>query len=375
MSTFAVQIKRIKEIETHPNADAIEIAVIDGYRSVIRKNQFKKGDLVAYIPEQSVLPQWLLERLSLWDTEKQKGTLGGTKGNRLRAVRLRGELSQGICYPVEHSIVHGKSRDDFSEVKEGDDVTELLGIEKYEPPVPVYMAGEIMNSGFDFSIAFDVENWKSHTDVLKEGEEVVFTEKLHGTCTIIAVLPGHHAHPEAFGENKNILVSSKGLFAKGLSLKNNEINQRNIYVRATREIIKRMEIISFQSGMPLFIFGETFGPGVQDLTYENEVGFRIFAVAKGRRGGGKQSYLDWEGVEAMAKFLAIETVPVLYKGPFSVEKMHEHTSGKTQLSANHIREGIVMVPATERNQQPLGRVCLKSVSPEYLTRKGGTEYN
>ena len=70
-----------------------------------------------------------------------------------------------------------------------------------------------------------------------------------------------------------------------------------------------------------------------------------------------------------------ETVPVLYRGPFSVAAMRKHTDGRTMMGADHIREGIVMIPASERTDQRIGRVCLKSVSANYLTRKNGTEYN
>ncbi|MDH6146537.1 MULTISPECIES: hypothetical protein [Paraburkholderia] len=67
----------------------------------------------------------------------------------------------------------------------------------------------------------------------------------------------------------------------------------------------------------------------------------------------------------------------MYRGPFSQVVMREHTDGKTTMGAKHIREGIVMVPAVERTHMDLdtARVCLKSVSANYLTRKGGTEYS
>lgn len=56
MSSFQVPVKRIRAIEAHPNADAIEFAVVDGYRSIVRKGDFASGELVAYIPEASIVP-------------------------------------------------------------------------------------------------------------------------------------------------------------------------------------------------------------------------------------------------------------------------------------------------------------------------------
>lgn len=384
MSSFAVPVKRIRAIEPHQNADSLEFAVVDGYRSIVKKGQFQAGALVAYIPEGSVLPPWLLESLGLWDAQKGCGKLNGKEGNRVKAISLRGALSQGICYPVScdsegrGQIVTGAELGALARVHEGEDLAALLGITKYEPPVPVALAGEVFNAGQRLTLSFDVENWKSYPDIIAEGEEVVFTEKLHGTCTVVAILPHEDAHAEAFGERRNILIFSKGLGAKGLVFKNNALNQGNLYVRATRSLVARIDELqrngAESTGAPEFILGETFGPGVQDLSYGKEVGFRVFAAAYGYR--GSQRYRDWSFVEGPLKAkLGFETAPVLYRGPFSEAAMREHTDGQTTLAAGHIREGIVMAPAIERYDATIGRVCLKSVSAAYLTRKNGTEYN
>jgi len=381
MSSFVVPIKRIRSIEAHPNADAIEFAVIDGYRSIVKKGEFHVDDLVAYIPEASLLPAWLLKRLGFWDEEKGCGKLNGKEGNRVKAIRLRGELSQGVCYPVRISSEGIPVIDCCTSeqpVKEGDDVAGILEITKYEPPIPVALSGEVFNAGERLTVDFDVENWKSFPDVLREGEEVIFTEKLHGTFTGIAILPYGDAHPEAFGERKNILVFSKGLGAKGLVFKNNERNKDNLYIRSTRKLIERIDEMQRDNpegvAEPNFILGETYGPGVQDLTYGKEIGFRVFAAAYGYR--GNQCYQDWSFIEGSLKDeFGYETVPVLYRGPFTTKIMMEHTDGTTTMGAKHIREGIVMTPVIERRDMQIGRVCLKSVSADYLVRKGGTEFN
>lgn len=362
MSKASPKIVRVTVIP-HPDADAIELAQVGGYVSVVRKGEFKTGDLAVYIPEDFVVPNDILSRLGL------EGRLAGSGKNRVKAIRLRGVLSQGIVGSFASLGISGE---------EGEEVGDRLGIVKYEPPIPVAMAGEVFNAGRELTLDFDVQNWKSYPDILREGEYVIFTEKLHGTCTIIAVLPYKDAHPEAFGEKRNILIMSKGLGAKGLALKNNERNQSNLYVRATRALVARIDEMQRDAAdtviVPNFILGETFGPGVQDLTYGKEIGFRVFASAYGYR--GDQHYLNWDFVNSSLKAqLNFETVPILYRGPFSEAIMREHTDGKTTMGADHIREGIVMVPAVERTDPRIGRVCLKSVSAEYLTRKGGTEFN
>ena len=361
MSVFKVEVVKL-HIAPHPDADVLELAQVGGYVAVVRKGEFRTGDLAVYIPEGAVVPTEILARMGL------EGKLAGPQKNRVKAARLRGVLSQGLV---------GSFKALGIEAREGDDVAERLGITKYEPPTPVALGGEVFNAGRELTLDFDVQNWKSYPDILQEGEEVIFTEKLHGTCTIVAILPYKDAHPEAFGERKNVLIFSKGLGAKGLAFKNNERNKDNLYARATRALVARInEVQRDTTGVvvPNFILGETFGPGVQDLTYGNGVGFRVFAAAYGYR--GDQRYQSWSFVEGSFKAqFNFETVPVLYRGPFSVAAMREHTDGKTAMGADHIREGIVMVPAVERTDPRSGRVCLKSVSADYLTRKNGTEYN
>lgn len=400
MSTFQVPIKRIRAIEEHPNADAIEFAVIDGYRSIVRKGDFARGELVAYIPESSIVPEAIIRRLGLWDAEKGKGKLSGKAGNRVSAIKLRGQISQGICYPLisvgdmwlldlprDEEFVDEEENEiaDAFVLNEGDDVASILGITKWEPEIPVSMAGEVWNAGRELTISFDVENIKSFPDILIPGEPIILTEKLHGTFTGITVLPLHIARTlkePGFGKYGNILLWSKGLGAKGLVFKNNEMNAKNLYVRSTQKLIDALDQAhddgeypyDLDATIPYVVMGETFGPGVQDLTYTGHVDFRVFAVASMRSDG--LFYIPEVGVNQWLAEIGkpVELVPKLYSGPYSPEIVAEHTTGKTTLG-NHMREGVVITTPSNRVDPLIGRVILKSVSEDYLTRKGGTEYN
>ncbi len=399
MSTFQVPIKRIRAIEEHPNADAIEFAVIDGYRSIVRKGDLARGELVAYIPEASIVPEAVIRHLGLWDEEKGKGKLSGKGGNRVSAIKLRGQISQGLCYPLIpvgdmwllDLPTTGQEKEDEDEIadafvlNEGDDVASLLVITKWEPEIPVSMAGEVWNAGRELTISFDIENIKSFPDILIPGEPIILTENLHGTFTGITVLPLHVASglkERGFGKYGNILIWSKGLGAKGLVFKNNEANAKNLYTRATQKLLDALDRAhedgeypyDLDQAVPYVVMGETFGPGVQDLTYTGHVEFRVFAVANKRTDG--LFYLPEVVVKQWLHEIgnAVEMVPTLYSGPYSPEIVAEHTVGKTTLG-NHIREGVVITTPSNRVDPSIGRVILKSVSEDYLTRKGGTEYN
>jgi RNA ligase (TIGR02306 family) len=176
-----------------------------------------------------------------------------------------------------------------------------------------------------------------------------------------------------------ILVYSKGLGSKGLCFKNNEKNKDNIYIRTLRSmgiidiVLNTFKNVELEE--PIHILGEIYGPGVQDLTYGEKISFRIFDIARGYRQNIK--FTDFETLTEMKDKLKLEMVPILFVGPYSKDTVMKYTVGKETVSgkAKHIREGVVVKPKNERNHPQLGRVILKSVSEDYLTRKGGTEFN
>lgn len=385
MSTFSVPIIRIEALEPIPGADAIELAVVGGYRSVVQKGLHTVGNLAVYIPEQSVLPDNLIETMGL------TGRLAGANKNRVKAIRLRGCLSQGLLYPVT-ALNNGfdgyavQLPTTMFRVTEGEDVADRLGIVKYEVAVPAAMAGEVYAAGQHLTVPYDIENLKWHMDVIAEGEEVVMTEKLHGTFTGIGILPrGDWDDKHFLGR---FVVFSKGLGAKGLAFKDVEANASNLYVRTLMEeqifgkLQSMMEMIEGEGGgfdVPLFFLGEIFGQGVQDLAYGMTTpSFRLFDVVTGYR--GDQRFFDHGERLRLAKLLGIATVPELYVGPFSHEAVSKVTNGKDTLSGSHVREGVVITPTVNRYEPSLGRVILKSVSEAYLLRKNKdgsepTEYN
>ncbi len=400
MATFECKVYRL-EIEPHPNADRLELAKVGDYRSIVGKGLYKTGDLGVYIPEAALVPEWLLKRMGL------EGKLAGKQHNRVKAAKFRGVLSQGLVCgaefrdenPVEEPLrtamlvyLKNDEKHSYGYIAEGEDATEFLGIEKYEPTIPSCMRGEVHNA-FTYTLKYDIENLKKHPDVFQEGEPIVITEKIHGTWTCFGY------HPE-FEEKERYLVTSKGLAEGGLAFKLNEANHRNLYLRALEatvrpdahlvpnNVIDRLrELLLVYSGLvdvPVYILGETYGPGVQKKFHYGllKPSFRVFDIYVGAPKTGK--YLPPADVRRLCYNLQIETVPVLYEGPYSKAVVDEYTSGGETVSGkeDNIREGVVIRPATERTDPRIQaqdsstpeRVILKSVSEAYLLQKGGTEY-
>ena len=105
---------------------------------------------------------------------------------------------------------------------EGDDVTALLDLVKYEPPIPIAMQGEV-RPAHGATLHYDIENFKKYPDALRPGEPVVITEKLHGSWCCLGRYPDHGP-----------VVTSKGMSDRGLALELDEANRNNLYVRAWR---------------------------------------------------------------------------------------------------------------------------------------------
>lgn len=393
MSEFSCEVVRVKIIE-HPNADAIEIAKIGDYQSIVRKGQLKDGDLAVYIPEQAVVPEWLLRQMGMYDEVKGKGGLAGSGGNRVKAIKLRGVLSQGLILPgfstsvmdVAVLSVTGPSADDATGgdriqcFNEGEDVAEFLGIVKYEPALPSHMRGKAIGVDLHATAKYDFENIKKHPSLFQDGEEVVITEKLHGTLLMICVVPEQDANEKYY--KGRVAISSKGLGGRGIVL--DHTDETNIYAQTVMQnglldaVLELFEDGTTQENMPYFVFGEVYGKtlGGKDVQTgfaygANKLKFRAFDMCAGTRGNAE--YVPWDMFTEGCSLMGIETVPVLYVGPFSREVLALHTDGPTTIPGGlNIREGVVVKAADASVHPAYGRKIAKSVSEAYLLRKGET---
>ncbi|MEU9898457.1 RNA ligase (ATP) [Streptomyces phaeochromogenes] len=354
MSTLRVTAE-VLTVHEHPNADALELAQVGLYRAVVAKGVYRTGETAVYIPEQSVLPEELIEELGL------TGRLAGSRSDRVKAVRLRGELSQGIvCRPKALAGV-----DLARAAADGTDFAERLGITKWVPPIPPTMDGEVEQAP-DLLPWVDIENIQRYPDIFAPGEDVVLTEKLHGSACLLTY----------FAEDGRVQVSSKGFGAKYLALTE---DPRNLYWRAVHGhgvAAAAARLAERLGAHRVGVFGEVYGAGVQDLTYgadgrRETLGYAVFDVSA--EIDGEVRWLD--ATELLTGELPL--VPRLYEGPYDIGRVLEFASGRETVSGQglHLREGVVIRPATERYSPVTGgRAVAKAVSPAYLTRKGGTEY-
>jgi RNA ligase (TIGR02306 family) len=164
----------IGEIVPIIGADNLELALVGGWQAVVKKGEYKVGNLVVIATTDAVIPQDLSDAMGVTNYLR--------KGGRVRTVKLRGVYSE--CLIIPFNMLVGRSK--FVKTwKEGDDMMEVLGIFKYEPPaVQVQLASGRKikyHQNPNFGVYYKFPNLKNVAGMFTEQDNVQITRKLHGT--------------------------------------------------------------------------------------------------------------------------------------------------------------------------------------------------
>ena len=389
MSTHRVEVVRIDEVLPHGNADRLELAKISGWQVVIGKGNFKVGDLVAYIPVDSVLCESLEMRLFPPDSKIKLNK------HRIRSIRIRGQMSQGMVIPLSDVFdeinatgkesqvknrVHGKVA-----LREGDDVAELIGVSKYEPPEPEFAGGATKGKKAsknqlnpNFKKYTDIENIKWYTSVFEEGEQVYISEKLHGTSARYGWVPRHYE-----GFLAPVRAAVMGFLAKMGIVKPYQFvygsrncqlhtgSNQSWYKEDVYSKILLQENIKAKLQPGECVYGEIVGDSIQKgYTYGCKQGEHKFYVYDVMVDG---KWLDYPAFARFCSQRGFEAVPKLYVGPWSQEVHMKHRDGDSTIGGQKIREGVVIKPVVDADSI-CGRKVLKSISDAYYL-EDNTEFH
>jgi len=334
-STFIVPVARIENIGVHPNADKLEIAQILGWQVVVPKGQHFAGQKVVYFPPDTVLPPAVSDRF---------GVTQYLSHGRVRCARLRGEPSFGFAVVPDNP-----------DWEVGENVADHYEATKYEPPLRPG-AGDAERQHPLFVRYTDIENLRNWPAVLELGEPILVTEKVHGTNGRIGIVEGEW------------MAGSMGVRRKRPE---DEKLRLNTYwfpytLPAVRALVEHLA----QTHRQVILYGEIYGSSIQSFHYglKNRVGFVAFDLMVDGQ------YLNWPDFAALCGQTGVATVPLLYKGPYSLEAVRQHSGGKTTFDDAHIREGVVVKPLRERTDPRLGRVVLKYLSDAYLLDEKKTDF-
>jgi len=368
-STYKVPLTHIVAVEAHPNADRLEIATVYGFQVIIKKDSYKVGDEVIYVPIDSLLPQALEDFLFPPDAKVKL-----TK-HRVKQIRLRKIASQGMLIsPQDIQSVYG-----FLPTSMEGDYAEDLQIKKYEPPAPKFQS-EMGGGGRKvkplenplFHKYNGLDNIKWFPTLFKEGELVVMQEKIHGTNARAAKLP--YTANTIWKKIKRFLgLTPKFEFCYGSN--NVQLQERDGYTGFYGEDIygKTFQSIDAQSKIKdgETIFGEIYGSGIQKgYNYgcsEGEHKFILFDVKQLNPDGVTQRWLGPDEVIAYAKERGFDVVPEVYRGPFSLALAKQNTVGDSILAPTQkVREGVVVKALEGYSDERNSNKALKVISEAYL---------
>lgn len=317
MERKLASVRIISELLPIDGADKIELATVDGWKVVVAKDVgHKVGDKVIYCEIDSFLP--VRPEFEFLRKSSYKKMADGSEGFRLRTIKLKGQISQGLILPI--SLIEYTNLN----FEVGMDVTLMLGINKYEPPIPAELAGKVKGLFPSFipktdeeriqNLAADYENFKS-SDM-----KFYVTEKLDGSSATFYIRYGEFG---ICSRNLELLESDTNTFWRVAKLLDVENKMKSLNKN-----------ISFQ--------GELVGEGIQGNPYKI-IGqtvrfFNIYDI-------DNRKYLDFQDFISTLDFLGLNYVPVLsenFKLPETIDELINFADDKSQLNQNFDREGIVI---------------------------------
>jgi len=328
-------LQTVKHVRPIPGADTIEAIGVLGWQCVAKKGEFRAGDPCVYFEIDSLLPEQ--PRYEFLRQSSFKPDLGRFK---LRTVRLRRQLSQGLAMPVGLFP-------EAAGLPIGSDLTDLLGVEQYEPPIPTFIAGATRT--FRWSIPktdeIRVQQDDEHSFLAAlSGRPYYISLKLDGTsCTFIIDPKDGEFH--ACGRNYSYKHTPEHAFWKVVD---------RYAIKAGLESL----------GGALALQGEVVGPGIQcNRLGLKEVDFHVFTVVNTTT----RTRLSLDDALAVAATLGVPFVPVLERGDafsYSLADLLEKAKGRyrdhfpTAKEAQE-REGIVV-------RSLCGSISFKAINDEFL---------
>ena len=306
-----VTIQKVKMISAIPDSDFLEIAHIMGWQCVVKKGEFKEGDLGVYYEVDSFLP--LDDRYEFLRTSSYRENADNGIGFRIRTVKLRGQLSQGLFLPLEK----------FPELEgcgEGSDVTEKLNIKKWYIPESSNPGGLIIGDRPHGIPASDEIRLQSALELLDQlrGKPYYITTKMDGTSGIVYYIDGKIG---CCSRNKEIKDEETALY------------WLPVYKYGLKEKLAKF-------GKNIVLTGEICGPGIQKNKLRlSELEWQVFDV----KDWDAQKYLPYDQACKVCDDLGLLRVPLEERGEhfdYTLEQLLEKAKGKYPSGLD--KEGIVV---------------------------------
>lgn len=341
-------IRKIDALTPIEGADKIELATVGGWKVVAQKGLYNVGDLAVYFEIDSWIPHTVAPFLSKGQYPR---VFEGVEGERLKTIKLRGQISQGLLMPMRE--IEDFIGNPLRVLAEGDDVTELLGVLKWEKAIPAQLAG-VCKGNFPTQIPkTDQERCQNMVKEIvaanEAGMKFEITEKLEGSSMTCYLIDGEF-----------------GVCSRNMNLK--EVAGNTFWDVARAEGIeeKMREVSEAASGWNFAIQGELIGPGIQGNIYGlKKCEFRVFDVYDIHEG----EYLFPFNRRNLIEGMGLKHVPVLAAtaslydtlGITDMPQLLKFADGKSVMGDINgpLREGVVF-------KEVNGGMTFKVISNQYL---------
>jgi RNA ligase (TIGR02306 family) len=328
------EIKFVKEI---PNADVIECVGVLGWECVSKKNEFKKGDKCIYFEIDSILPE-----IDEFEFLRKSCYRKDLKKFRLKSVKLRGQLSQGLALPIS---VFPK----LNNLEVGTDLTEVLNIEKYEPPIPAQIQGDAR------SFSWPIE--KTDEIRIQQNDEYKFIENLTGNPYYISL--------KLDGTSCSFILDREDEYhVCGRNYSYKKTNSHSFWkISEKYQIENKLKEFKNKFNINLALQGECVGPGVQKNKLGlKDIDFFVFNVVDIQKG---KFHID-EAINVVQN-MGLKFVPILERGEnfnYSQIELLKKAQGKyrehfPESFKNQEREGIVI-------RSLCGKISFKAINNDFL---------
>lgn len=339
-------IQRVKAVLPIPDADRLELVQVLGWKCVGGKNEFHEGDLVVYFEIDSFLP--VCEEFEFLRKSSYKNNEFMGEGFRLKTMKFRGEISQGLCLGTDKlPKLNGL------ELSEGMDVTEILGVKEWEMPERAGSSGTIIGDRPGFIPKTDETRIQSAPELLKEfaGLPYYITTKMDGSSHSIGIRDGKVSFT---GHNFTYKDDGKSSFVE--------------YVK-NRGIPEKMKQYVDDNKIATFVLqGEWCGEGIQKnhLKLKSPEWFVFTARIDDKR-------TNLETLKDICKYVGCQMVPVEEEGNDLPSRYPDEQALLARAEGvgynGTVREGIVIRPIEPVHSYILsGPLSMKVINNKYLIK-------
>jgi len=359
---FVSEISKILRI---PDADNIELAVVNGWFCIVKKGSHSIKDLVICATTDAVIPLEISEKLGVTSYLRSK--------ERVRTIKLRGVYSECLLMPIDLVLENKR--------KYGEDLMDVLKIYKYEPPARLITLSSGKKRKYhenpNFPIYYKFPNFKNVPNIFDEYDYVEITRKIHGTNARYGIVKKNKLSlwnkiKKFFGFNLGwdeyeFVVGShnveKGSDTQGFYDTNvwYDIEKKYDIKNKLWNFVKKNISIKDNDtsiGSGLIIYGEIYGKGIQK-NYEyglDDIQLCIFDLELDKK------YFNLTATEYVIKdYLKLPYVEVLHKGLYSEELKNKFVFNNFINNTKVPHEGIV-IKAVDGNRAKVAKV----INPDYL---------